>query len=345
MTQAAGQAGLQGMLGAVRTAAAKNPATQKLLHEVEEFLGAQVQQLVGNAGSKVGQLTRQLTDVAEGGGGMLGQRARSVMQGESPVKAVTKAGFKGVGDKVRSALPGGKKEGGGGAGPSGGGKFTNIIEDINIGMPLREVYDQWTKFTEFPKWSKGAQRVEQKDERPQTNWNAKILFSTRTWNATVIEMVPDDHISWKSEGANGTVHGVVSFHPLGEKLTKVLVTLQYYPQGFVEKTANLWRAQGRRVRLDLKLFRRYVMMGESDPEGVWRGEIRDGEVVREHDEVVQEEERQKRGEGREDGAGEEEQPEEDDEDDDYDEDEEYEDVDYEEEEEAEPPRRSRQRTG
>jgi hypothetical protein len=82
---------------------------------------------------------------------------------------------------------------------------------------------------------------------------------------------------------------VVTFHPLGENLTKVLLVLQYYPGGLFEKTGNVWRAQGRRARLDLKLYRRFVMMTDEEVEG-WRGEIRDSEVTREHDEVVAEEE-------------------------------------------------------
>lgn len=280
---------LQGVMKSVQSAASKNPATERLVAELTDYLGAQLSRLMSGAGGRVGELTRQLSDVAEGradASGLFGRTAKGVMQGENPAKAVAKAGAKGIGEKVKSAMPGGKN--GGKAAPSGG-KFNTIVEDLTIGVPLRVAYDEWTKFSQFPEWSKGAQKVDQ-DEETVTKWSAKIAWSVRNWTSTITEQIPDERIAWKSEGSQATIHGVVSFHPLGENLTRILVTLQYYPAGFLEKTANLWRAQGRRVRLDMKLFRRYVMMGESDPDvEPWRGEIRDGEVVRSHEDAVAEE--------------------------------------------------------
>ncbi|MFF1934141.1 cyclase, partial [Streptomyces sp. NPDC058228] len=87
----------------------------------------------------------------------------------------------------------------------------------------------------------------------------------------------------------GTTKGAVSFHELAPTLTRIVLVMEYYPSGFFEKTGNIWRAQGRRVRLDFKHFQRYVSLTEEEPEG-WRGEIRDGEVVTSHEEALEEEE-------------------------------------------------------
>ncbi|HSY00030.1 MAG TPA: cyclase, partial [Streptomyces sp.] len=84
-------------------------------------------------------------------------------------------------------------------------------------------------------------------------------------------------IAWTSEGDKATTRGVVTFHPLGDNLTKVLLVLEYFPKGLFEKVGGLFRAQGRRARLDLKLYRTFVMM-RGEATGGWRGEIRDGEV-------------------------------------------------------------------
>jgi hypothetical protein len=121
--------------------------------------------------------------------------------------------------------------------------------------------------------------VEKSDETSY-NWQVKVAKAGRSWKAKVTEQIPDERIVWTSEGAKGTTKGVVTFHPLGDNLTKVLLVVEYFPKGLVEKTGNLVRAQGRRVRLDLKLFRKFVTMQGEAAEG-WRGEIRDGEVVRE----------------------------------------------------------------
>lgn len=332
-----GQGGQGGVAGPIRSAASKNPATERLFTELEDFVSAQAHRLLGGAGNKVGELTRRLTDMAAGngdGGGMLGRAAKGVMEGESPAKVVAKEGAKDVGKKVTAPFSKGK-EGGEGQG-QGGGSYTTIIEDLDIAVPVRVAYDQWTKFTEFPKWSKAAQSVDQ-EEPTKVKWNAKILFSQRTWESTITEQIPDKRIAWTSEGNQGVVNGVVTFHPLGESLTKIVVSLQYFPVGFVEKTANLWRSAGRRARLDMKLFRRFVMMGEADPEGGWRGEIRDSEVVSESDESEQDQDESEEGEGDEDEDVDE------DEEDNEEEDEEEGEEDEDEEEEEEEPSRSRAR--
>ncbi|QKW38804.1 SRPBCC family protein [Actinomadura sp. NAK00032] len=203
-------------------------------------------------------------------------------------------------DTVGSALPGGqgeddakddaKKVGGGG----GGGKkvkVTNIVEHIDVGAPRRLVYDQWTRFQDYPSFMKKVISVEQADEA-KLNWKAKIFWSARTWESTIVEQVPDEHVVWRSKGPKGHVDGTVSFHELSPNLTRVLVVLEYHPQGFMERTGNLWRAQGRRARLELKHFRRYVMtqsLTRADEVEGWRGEIRDGEVVRTHEDAIEDE--------------------------------------------------------
>jgi len=117
----------------------------------------------------------------------------------------------------------------------------------------------------------------------------KIFWSSRSWKATTTDQIPDDRIQWTSEGAKGTTKGVVSFHKLADNLTRVLLVIEYYPQGLFEKTGNIWRAQGRRARLDLKHFARFITL-KGEAEDGWRGEIEDGEVVKSHEDAVAEEE-------------------------------------------------------
>jgi len=154
-------------------------------------------------------------------------------------------------------------------------------------------YDQWTQFQEFASFMKGVESVDQTDD-VSSNWRAKVFKSRRNWKATVTEQIPDRKIAWSTEGAKGTTKGVVTFHPLADDLTQVLLVIEYYPQGLFEKTGNIWRAQGRRARLDLKNYRRFLMM-RGEATGSWRGEIRDGEVVRSPEEVEQDEQREAEG--------------------------------------------------
>ncbi|WP_327188832.1 SRPBCC family protein [Streptomyces xinghaiensis] len=267
----------------------ENPALDRLKQEASAFAAAQAQRLLVSAGEKLGGATARLTDVAEGrasgGSGLVrlaGESGRKFAEGKGPVRSAVEIGAAGLKDKVKEAVTSGmgKRKGGGGK-----GKYVTISEDVDVGVPLREAYNQWTQFQEFSTFAKGVQGVESADETT-SNWRAKIFWSSRSWKASTTEQIPDERIAWTSEGAKGTLKGVVTFHALDHSLTRILMVLEYYPKGLFEKTGNIWRAQGRRARLDLKNFRRFVMM-RGEATGEWRGEIRDGEVVRSHEEVLE----------------------------------------------------------
>ncbi|KEF21829.1 cyclase [Streptomyces rimosus] len=262
-----------GPVAAVKESVAGTPAVDRLKEEAVSFAAAQAQRLLVATGKRLGEATTRLTDVAEG-------------RSDSLIGPVIKDTLKGaVKDTAKGAVGKltGKRKGGGGK-----GKFVTISEDVDVGVPLREAYNQWTQFQEFSTFAKGVQGVESADDT-DSNWRAKIFWSTRSWKAHTTEQIPDERIAWTSEGAKGTLKGVVTFHELAESLTRVLLVIEYYPKGLFEKTGNIWRAQGRRARLDLKNFRRFVMM-RGEATGEWRGEIRDGEVVVGHDEAVEREE-------------------------------------------------------
>ncbi|MFK0221129.1 SRPBCC family protein [Streptomyces vinaceus] len=272
----------------------------RLMDELGGYLTAQAEQLADKAVDKVGDVTDRLYDVADNGGALPGIGAR-ILQGDSPVKAALGQTFEGIKDKVKeagSSLLGG---GGKGKGRKGGTKAMNIIEVIDVGVPLRTAYDHWTQYEDFSSFAKGVRSVSQGDDTT-SDWKLKVGPSTRSWKATVQEQVPDDRIVWTSEGAKGSTRGCVSFHELAPALTRIVLVVEYYPAGLFEKTGNIWRAQGRRMRLDLKNFSRFVTLTTDEPDG-WRGEIQDGEVVVTHEEALAEEE-ESAEDGEEGGTGE-----------------------------------------
>ncbi|MFB6573270.1 SRPBCC family protein [Streptomyces noursei] len=256
----------------------------RLRGELGEFVTAWAGNLAERAGDKLTDVTDQLSDVADNGGSLAGMGA-ALLGGGSPVKKLVGGAVKGLGgnvlEKVKETFGGGKRS-------SGDRKVTNIVEVIDVGLPVRTVYNHWTQFEKFSSFTKGVRDVSTSDE-VTTHWKAKVGPSTRTWKATVLEQVPDERIIWTSEGAKGSTRGMVSFHEVTSDLTRIVLVVEYYPMGFFEKTGNLWRAQGRRLRLDLKHFQRYASLAEEEPEG-WRGEIREGEVVLSHEEGVEEDE-------------------------------------------------------
>jgi uncharacterized membrane protein len=246
-----------------------------------DYAKARGQVAARRVGDRLSGVTGSLNDTAEGGGfkaAAAGSAVSRLVQGQSPVKAALGGVGAGIKEKL-SGLFGRSKSGGAG----GNKKFMSIIEDVTVGVPVDVAYDQWTQFQEFASFMKGVDSVDQTDE-VNSNWRVKVAKSRRNWRATVTEQIPDRKIAWTTEGGKGTTKGVVTFHPLADDLTQVLLVMEYYPQGLFEKTGNIWRAQGRRARLDLKNFRRFIMQ-RGEATGSWRGEIRDGEVVRGPDEA------------------------------------------------------------
>ncbi|GAB1822436.1 SRPBCC family protein [Herbidospora sp. RD11066] len=239
--------------------------------------------VTGKLKGKVGDLTDRLTDYATGekgglsGLGLAPSKDAKGDQGEEKKEGIFKRighGIKGVSEIMKAIT------GKGGKG-KGNRKIVNIVESIDVGAPLETTYNQWTQFEEFPSFMKKVESVRQ-DEDQKLTWKAQVFWSHRTWQADILDQVPDDHVVWRSHGAKGHVDGAVTFSGLAPNLTRVLVTLEYHPQGLFEKTGNIWRAQGRRARLELKHFRRQVMtqtlLHPDDVQG-WRGEIHDGKVT------------------------------------------------------------------
>lgn len=271
------------------TGAASGQVTKLLGEAARGLVQAQGQKLLDTAQDRVTGLTDRLEDVAENGGQLspLTDGLRRTAEGDSPAKAALGAVGSSVKEKLKSVVGGGKGKG-------GAPKSTVIVEEVDVGVPLSTAYDQWTQFEEFSKFMKGVESVDQQDE-VEANWRGKVAKSRRTWTSKIREQVPDERIVWTSEGAKGSVNGVVTFHALTDDLTRMLVTLEYYPSGLFEKTANIWRAPGRRARLDLKHFRRFIVT-EGEATGSWRGEIRDYEVVSEPGDEEQDEDRAERDE-------------------------------------------------
>ncbi len=265
---------------------------ERLKDEARGFVGALGERAMSSVMDKVEGTTGRLSEYVEGGAGpglmAAVTGAKNVAEGKGPVRSALGAGVKGITEKVRGLF--------GKGGGKGGKKLkvTNIVESIDVGVPIDLAYNQWTQFSDFASFMKKVENVDQNPDEPEKlHWKAQVLWSHREWDADIIEEIPEERIVWQSKGQKGHVDGAVTFHKLAPSLTRIVVVLEYHPQGLFEHTGNLWRAQGRRVRLELKHFQRHVMtnaiLHPDEIEG-WRGVIEDGEVVQDHEEALAEQE-------------------------------------------------------
>ena len=162
----------------------------------------------------------------------------------------------------------------------GSGRRMPIQQSVDVAVPIKEAYDQWTRFEDWPEFMHRVDSVQQTDDST-VHFSTKVWGITKEFEAEIVEQRPDERIEWHSE--DGLMHsGVVTFHQLAPRLTRIEVTLDVKPDSLLEKAGRGMRFTKRAVRGDLHRFKAYVEMEEHSDKG-WRGTIEDGDVKRKSD--------------------------------------------------------------
>jgi uncharacterized membrane protein len=148
--------------------------------------------------------------------------------------------------------------------------MATIEKSIVVDVPVRTAYNQWTQFEEFPHFMEGVQAVKQLDDK-RLHWRANIGGKEKEWDAEITEQIPDSRIAWRS--INGAPNaGVVTFHRLSDSQTKVMLQIDYAPEGLVENVGDAMGVVEQRVQGDLKRFKEFIESRGRET-GAWRGTI------------------------------------------------------------------------
>jgi Polyketide cyclase / dehydrase and lipid transport len=137
-----------------------------------------------------------------------------------------------------------------------------IEESIEVEVPVRTAYNQWTQFEEFPKFMEGIEQVHQKDDT-HLHWRASIGGQTEEWDAKIVEQIPDRKVAWKATTGKGNA-GVVTFQ------------MEWDAEGLAEKAGGAIGLDSRRVQGDLDRFKEMIESRGGET-GAWRGEVRGGQ--------------------------------------------------------------------
>jgi uncharacterized membrane protein len=148
-----------------------------------------------------------------------------------------------------------------------------IEKTIEVDRPLRTVYDQWTQFEMFPMFMEGVEEVRQLDDE-HLFWRAEIAGAKREWNAIITDQIPDQRIAWASTSGTHNA-GLVRFDPVGPSRTRVLLQLDFEPEGMTEKVGDKLGFVGRRAERDLERFKHFIEERPAET-GEWRGTIQGG---------------------------------------------------------------------
>jgi uncharacterized membrane protein len=277
--------------------------TSKLVVPVAAAAGTLVS---GYAAKKVPELLREHVlprleqkgdDEAEG----LGRKAVEGAKG-----AVEERG--GIAGKVAGKMLGGGDDDDSGDTAKGWGRGRRLpIQcSVDVAVPVDVAYNQWTQFTEFPSFMHRVEEIEQKDDSTLV-WHENIWHVRRSWKSEIVEQRPNERIVWHSKSRGGH-SGVITFHPLSDRLTRIEVNIDFQPEGMFEKLSSGLRFHRRAIRSDLQRFKAFVEM-RGEETGEWRGEIHEeeknpalSEPQDEHDEQDDQDDQDDEGRGESDGS-------------------------------------------
>jgi uncharacterized membrane protein len=153
--------------------------------------------------------------------------------------------------------------------------MSTVEQSIEVEVPVRVAYDQWTQFESFPRFMDGIEEVRQIDDT-HLHWRAKVGGHDVEWTAVITEQLPDERIAWKATDGKANA-GVVTFHRLSDASSKIMVQIEHESEGVMEKVGSALGADTREVKNGLERFKDLVER-QGAASGAWRGTVGGGEI-------------------------------------------------------------------
>ncbi len=150
--------------------------------------------------------------------------------------------------------------------------MAQVVETIDVDVPVSTSYNQWTQFEEFPQFLTFVERITQTDDT-HSHWVVNIAGAQREFDTVISEQIPDDRIAWTSTGGEVDHAGVITFHRLDDAKSRLAVQIDWEPEGFVEKAGAVLGVDDKAVKAQLAEFKKFIeSRGVED--GAWRGEVK-----------------------------------------------------------------------
>jgi len=149
--------------------------------------------------------------------------------------------------------------------------MSQVIETIDVNVPVSVAYNQWTQFEEFPQFLSFVESITQATDT-LTEWKVKVGGVEREFEAEITEQHPDERVAWNSTGGEVDHAGVVTFHKLSDEETRVTVQLDWEAKGLAEKVGSVLGIDDHVIKKDLANFKEFIeKKGAAD--GAWRGDV------------------------------------------------------------------------
>ncbi|WP_440708056.1 SRPBCC family protein [Herbiconiux sp. YIM B11900] len=149
--------------------------------------------------------------------------------------------------------------------------MAQIIETIDVDVPVSTSYNQWTQFESFPNFLDEVESITQTDDT-HSHWKVKVGGAEREFDTVITEQHPDERVAWTSTGGDTEHAGVVTFHKLSDTTSRVTVQIDWEPEGLLEKVGSLVGAGSHAVKKDLQNFKEFIEK-QGTATGEWRGDV------------------------------------------------------------------------
>jgi uncharacterized membrane protein len=150
------------------------------------------------------------------------------------------------------------------------GTSSSVEESIEVNVPVRTAYNQFTQFTEFPRFMDSVREIRQLDDR-HLHWRANVAGEEKEWDAEITEQIPDKRIAWRSIGGVRNA-GSVTFHKISDNVTRIMLQMDYEPEGPLESLGDAIGAVRMEARTNLTKFKEMLEKRGTET-GAWRGSI------------------------------------------------------------------------
>ncbi len=149
--------------------------------------------------------------------------------------------------------------------------MSQVVESVDVDVPVTVAYNQWTQFESFPHFMGGVESITQVDD-VTNHWITKVGGVSREFDTRITEQHPDERIAWRSIGGDVNQGGVVTFHRLDDTKTRVMIQIDWEPNGLTEHAGAALGIDDHQVKADAKRFKAFVE-DRGDATGAWRGDV------------------------------------------------------------------------
>jgi uncharacterized membrane protein len=148
---------------------------------------------------------------------------------------------------------------------------TEVIDSVDVDVPVSTAYNQWTQFESFPRFLDYVEAITQTDDTHNL-WTVKVGGQERRFTTEITEQHPDERVAWKSVDGDIEHAGVVTFHKLTDASSRVTVQISWQPTGLLEKLGSVSGVVEHAVKKDLANFKEFIE-NRGTEDGAWRENI------------------------------------------------------------------------